>query len=38
MGISSSRKIVPFGLVLSIDETEERFYQIFKSFFEIMKK
>lgn len=38
MGISSSKKMVPYGLVLSIDETEERFYQIFKSFFDIMKK
>jgi hypothetical protein len=38
MGISSSKKIVPFDLVLSAEETEERFYQIFKSFFGIMKK
>lgn len=38
MGISSSKKMVPYGLVLSTDETEERFYQIFKSFFDIMKK
>lgn len=38
MGISSSKKMVPFGLVLSTEETEERFYQIFKSFFDIMKK
>jgi hypothetical protein len=38
MGISNSRKMVPFGLVLSTSETEERFYQIFKSFFDIMKK
>jgi hypothetical protein len=38
MGISSSKKMVPFGLVLSTEETEERFYSIFKSFFDIMKK
>jgi hypothetical protein len=38
MGISSSKKMVPYGLVLSTEETEERFYQIFKSFFDIMKK
>lgn len=38
MGISNSRKMVPFALVLSTSETEERFYQIFKSFFDIMKK
>jgi hypothetical protein len=38
MGISGSKKMVPFGLVLSTEETEERFYQIFKSFFDIMKK
>ena len=38
MGISSSKKIVPYGLVLTVSESKEIFYQIFKSFFEIMKK
>jgi hypothetical protein len=38
MGISGTRKLVPFGLVVSIDEKKERFHQIFESFFEIMKK
>lgn len=32
VGISSSKKIVPFGLVICNEETKERFYQIFKSF------
>jgi hypothetical protein len=36
MGISSSKKLVPFGLVVSTEETKERFCQIFRSFFEIM--
>ena len=36
MGISSSKKIVPFGLVLCIEETKERYYQIFKTFSNIM--
>jgi hypothetical protein len=35
-GISSSKKIVPFGLVLCNQETKQRYYQIFKSFFEII--
>ena len=38
MGISGSKKMVPYGLVLSTEETEERFHQIFSSFFDIMKK
>ena len=38
MGISGSKRLVPYGLVLSTEETEERFYQIFKSFFDMMKK
>jgi 23S rRNA G2445 N2-methylase RlmL len=38
MGISGSKRLVPYGLVLSTEETEERFYQIFKSFFDVMKK
>jgi hypothetical protein len=38
MGISGSKRMVPYGLVLSTEETEERFYQIFKSFFDMMKK
>ena len=38
MGISNAKKIVPFGLVLCIEETKERFYQIFKSFSNIMNK
>jgi len=38
MGISGSKKIVPYGLVLCTEETQERFYQIFKSFFDIMRK
>ncbi len=31
-GISSSKKIVPFGLVLTNEETSKAYYQIFKSF------
>lgn len=37
-GISSSKKIVPFGLVVCNEETRERYYQIFKSFSDIMNR
>ena len=38
MGISNAKRLVPFGLVLSTEETKERFYQIFKTFSNIMNK
>ena len=38
MGISASKKLVPFGLVICNEENTRRYYQIFKSFSEIMNK
>jgi hypothetical protein len=32
VGISASKKIVPFGLVICNGETKERYLQIFKTF------
>jgi hypothetical protein len=37
-GISSSKKIVPFGLVICNEETADRYYSIFKTFGQIMGK
>ena len=38
VGISASKKIVPFGLVLCNEQTKERYYQILKSFSDIMNR
>lgn len=38
VGMSCSKRITPFALVISTRETREVYYQIFKSFMEIMKK
>ena len=35
-GISASKKIVPFGLVICNEETNERYVQILKAFSDIM--
>jgi hypothetical protein len=32
VGISASKKIVPFGLVICNEETADRYYSIFKTF------
>jgi hypothetical protein len=37
MGLSSSRKLVPFGLVITDVETKERYKTIFKMFFQMME-
>ena len=38
MGISASKKLVPFGLVICNEEKAKRYFQIFKTFSEIMNK
>lgn len=38
MGLSVSRKIVPFALTVMIDETKQSFYELFKSFGNVMGK
>ena len=36
MGLSSTRKLVPFGLVVSVDETKDRYSQIYRTFLQLM--
>ena len=36
MGLSKTRRLTPFGLVVTVDETKDRYTQIFRTFFLLM--
>lgn len=36
LGLSACKKIVPFALVITLEDTKERMTQVFKSFGDIM--
>ena len=36
MGLSKTRRLTSFGLVVTVDETKDRYTQIFRTFFILM--